>query len=95
MIECRTVNAAEDHLIVRSTEPCRIEVSVCDGKLILHVYKGAEVDEDQQPAGGYLGVEPGDSWRIEDDGTSNLIDDYPEAEKPTTKPTRRAKAKSR
>lgn len=92
MIECRTVNEAEDHLIVRSTEPCRIEVSVCDGKLILHVYKGAEVDEDQQPAGGYLGSEPGDSWKLEDDGTTKLIDDYPEAK---AKPARRAKAKSR
>ncbi len=91
MIECRTVNEAEDHLIVRSTEPCRIEVSVCDGKLILHVYKGAELVEDQHPTGGYLGSEPGESWRHEDDGTTKLIDDYPQAEKPV----RRAKAKSR
>lgn len=94
MIECRVVNEVEDHLIVRSTEPCRIEVSVCDGKLILHVYQGAEVDPEQQPAGAYLGSEVtgSDSWRFED-GVKAGIDDYPETEK--QKPARRARAKSR
>ena len=48
-ITLKVIDADEDHIIVTTDVPFRIEVSTINGRLMLHGYKGTEIDLDQDP----------------------------------------------
>ena len=56
MIRMEPINNNEQHFLVTADEPCRIEVSVVDGRVIMFAYRGVEVDQDQEPATHYDGT---------------------------------------
>lgn len=51
------ISEADQHFLVAADEPFRIEVSVSDGQVIMHGYRGADTDTDmeQEPDIAYLG----------------------------------------
>lgn len=57
-MEIEVVNSETDHIIIRTSEPARIEVSrLADerGSLIVHAYRGWGTDPDQEPDAVYDG----------------------------------------
>ncbi len=52
-IKMDVINDEAQHFTVVFDRPGRIEVLVVDGKVIAHVYEGAEIDTDQEPLGVY------------------------------------------
>lgn len=57
-IALETIDANTGHVVAYFDRPGRLEVSVTDGKLILHVYDGTEIDEDQLPLLVFDGTDP-------------------------------------
>ena len=55
MIALAVIDADTDHFIVAADQPMRIEVSLVSGRIVAHVYKGAEVDPEQDPSFAYDG----------------------------------------
>lgn len=52
-------NADRQHFMVSFDRPGRIEVSVTkSGRVIAHVYEGAEVSMEQEPLGAFDGTMP-------------------------------------
>lgn len=49
MMVLRVINDDDQHFIVRSTEPIRIEVSVVNGRVIMHAYHGSATNPTQEP----------------------------------------------
>lgn len=43
------INNDEQHFIMRFDEPARIEVSVVNGQVIAHAYRGYDTDMEQEP----------------------------------------------
>lgn len=43
----------EDSVLVTFVRPGRVEIAVRDGRLIVHVYEGTDVDPEQPPLIGY------------------------------------------
>jgi hypothetical protein len=61
MIKMEVINEDRQQFLVAANEPMRVEVLVTeDGKVIAHVYTGAEVDMDQKPIGAFDGTVPSD-----------------------------------
>lgn len=59
MIKLEVINNQEQHFLITSDEPCRIEVSLIEGKYILaDCYAGIQVDMEQEPIGCYDGTLP-------------------------------------
>ena len=63
-IKLSVIDEKAQHLAVSFARAGRVEVSVIargpdKGRLMVHVYDGAEVDEDQEPLGCFDGTEPG------------------------------------
>jgi|GEM_PF-7107050 len=74
MIRSEVINEDEDHIIVRSDEPVRIEMSVVNGRTIVHVYRGVKDHSEQEPVGGYMGTDgPNNSWE-HNNGTTRSIE---------------------
>lgn len=55
-INIETIDASNDHIVVFCSEPSRIELSTVDGSVILHAYRGTEVDQEQDPDAVYDGT---------------------------------------
>ena len=62
MIKMEVVN--NEHFILSTDEKSRIEVSIENGKLIAHVYKGFKYNEDQEPIGAFDGHISNHSWQL-------------------------------
>lgn len=58
MIRLNVVDDEKQHFILNFEEPGRVEISVIKGRVVAHVYKGAEDDTEQDPSlmyDGHLG----------------------------------------
>lgn len=55
MIHIKLLNPDTDHVIISADEPVRIELSLLDGSVMLHAYRGVEVDPEQEPDAVYDG----------------------------------------
>lgn len=62
MIKLNVVNNSDQHFLISSNEPVRVEVSVIDGHIIAEVYEGLCVDSQQEPIGGYYGGDRNTNW---------------------------------
>ncbi len=57
------VDSNEDHFIVAFDSPGRIEISLVNGRIMAHVYKGEDIDLEQSPVGAYDGtLEYNEDW---------------------------------
>lgn len=55
-IRIETINTDSDHIVIFCDEPSRIELSTVDGSVIVHAYRGTEVDQEQEPDAIYDGT---------------------------------------
>lgn len=55
MIRLETINQERNHFVIYACEPVRIEVMKVNGNVHAHVYRGDEVDREQEPLGAYDG----------------------------------------
>ena len=65
-IRLKIIDHDDQHLLITTTEPARFEMSVIDGSLILHGYRGADIDEWQDPDITFDGIEDADSGSMVD-----------------------------
>lgn len=68
MLKLRVIDNKTQHFILSGNEPFRVEVSVNRGKVTAHVYRGFDIDQEQELDGcydGHIGLQ-NISWEVSD-----------------------------
>ena len=60
-IALEVVREDADHFVLTFDRPGRVEVSLLGGRVVAHVYEGAEVDQEQDVLFAYDGTFPGNT----------------------------------
>lgn len=56
MIKMKVINDEKQHFVIELHRPGRVEVTVNNGKVLAHVYEGAETNLEQELLGVYDGT---------------------------------------
>lgn len=56
MQRLEVINQAIDHIVLSTDEPARFEVSLIEGRILIHGYDGIETDLEQEPTVVYDGT---------------------------------------
>lgn len=65
MIKLDVIDDEEQHFTVSGDEPFRVEVTSMRFGVVAHVYRGAESNTEDEPAGAYdSSLDTNTSWRV-------------------------------
>lgn len=56
-IALKVIDDAKQHFVAQFARPGRIEIVLVNGRVIAHIYEGADTDKEQEPLGMYDGTQ--------------------------------------